>query len=193
MDTSAPEYQIPSCVTWKTDLVPFHNNSFPALRPYQERCENIKLALKSPFVQPEYIEEYMLRGIPDESKMRGQLWRYCLQNLSPFLSNRAMNQYNLRKIYRQYVQEMLIDPLMVTDQQKLKDNIQQMQIHSVQIVKDLLRTATTMNFYREENEEVALLEHTFNGLIPQNLKSQNLSALFRILFIYSNLNIERYT
>ena len=68
-----------------------------------------------------------------------------------------------------------------------------MQTHSVQIVKDLLRTATTMNFYREENEEAALLEHTFNGLIPQDLKSQNLAALFRILFIYSNLNIERYT
>lgn len=50
-----------------------------------------------------------------------------------------------------------------------------------------------MNFYREENSEDALLEHTFNGLIPQGLKSQNLSALFRILFIYSNLNIERYT
>lgn len=42
-------------------------------------------------MQPEYVEEYMLKGIPDESKIRGQLWRYCLQNLSPFLSNRAMN------------------------------------------------------------------------------------------------------
>ena len=100
IDISAPEYQIPSCVIWNVDLVPFRNNSYPTLRPYQERCENIKLALQAPLIQPEYIEEYMLKGIPDESKTRGQLWRYCLQNLSPFLSNRAMNQYNLRKIYR---------------------------------------------------------------------------------------------
>lgn len=50
-----------------------------------------------------------------------------------------------------------------------------------------------MNFYKLVDNNESLLNDTFNGLIPKPLKSPHLSALFRILFVYSTLNIEGYT
>ncbi|CAL6055552.1 Rab-GTPase-TBC_domain-containing protein [Hexamita inflata] len=173
------------------DLRPYEPIQDPSIPVYKLRSIQIKQGLEADFMQPVFVQNTLINGVPDESRTRGDMWKYALSYLSPFKKQREDELAGMRKTYRNYVQCFLVDPL--SDTENLSANITKMRQHSIQIVKDLLRTQQNMNFYREINEEQALLEGDYNGLIPQVLKSQNLSALFRILFIYSNLNVERYT
>eukprot|EP00026_Physarum_polycephalum_P003927 Phypoly_transcript_03944.p1 GENE.Phypoly_transcript_03944~~Phypoly_transcript_03944.p1 ORF type:complete len:611 (+),score=126.96 Phypoly_transcript_03944:52-1833(+) len=154
---------------------------------YNERLKMYEDVLQSDILEVHLLRELAWQGIPEAKGLRSLYWKVLLHYLP---ANKSLWEASLardRKLYKDWVTELVIDPH-AKNEQNHSD-------HPLSLDQD-----SKWNAYFKDNEILAEIDkdvkrtfphlHFFNQISPtgQTIESPHYHVLKRILFIYAKLN-----